>query len=78
MRTIDTQGLRPSTFILHGAKDLYIPGAMHRPFASADYLGFRRAGLAGTCWPQGLTSLTCVAMYHLLPNASFTPALRSP
>jgi hypothetical protein len=32
--------------------------------------------------PECLTyiriSFTCVAMYHLLPNASFTPALRSP
>jgi len=25
-----------------------------------------------------LTSFTCVAMYHLFPKASFTPALRSP
>jgi hypothetical protein len=27
---------------------------------------------------QPCTSFTWVAMYHLLPNASFTPALRSP
>lgn len=25
-----------------------------------------------------VTSFMCVAMYHLFPNASFTPALRSP